>query len=207
MGFQACPGVLQIEAIYNQAGEVVENVFHTHSDTAWTHSLLVSMVGAWVGWESATGKLHRANTTGLIKMRLVDLTTANGVEYITSIAPAQYGTNGAGCNANNVTWCVKGNTGLRGRSARGRFYYCGLPGAACIDNIIQSAFATAVLADYDNLLSTLNAVNNSSLGVLSRVSGKAPRGTGILYPYTDFVYTDLDADSQRRRLPAHNRHH
>lgn len=53
---------------------------------------------------------------------------------------------------------------------------------------------------YNTLMASQLSDNAATEGILHKA-------TGAITPVTGYAFADLYLDSQRRRLPAHNRHH
>jgi len=99
----------------------------------------------------------------------------------------------------NVTWCVKFLTGLTGRSYRGRNYIMGMTEDATVGNQMDAGRAAAFVANYEALLDLVDATDFTWV-VLSRVQNNVPLANAIGAPIINVGYTDLNLDSQRRRL-------
>lgn len=200
------PNVAQVEMIYTASNERVENVYHVQGTSGWDDASLTLLVAAFSSWETATARALRHDGIILVLMRAWDMTTPTGAAV--EITASTVGTNATGHLPNNVTASVKHNTGLRGRSFRGRTYWIGLA-KGDIDTSGQSLTNTAA-TNITSALETLRTTvfpNGGKLGVVSLVSGGAYRPVGLFSPTIQMVMVDQYIDSQRRRLIGHNRHH
>jgi len=119
------------------------------------------------------------------------------------VADAGAGGVGTGALPNNVALAIKRETGLAGRSARGRVYIGGIPfGERSSTNTINASFA-------DNMVAGLNAIAPAWIAadwievIVSRVTNGVPNTPPISRAVTGYLYTDLTADSMRARLPHH----
>lgn len=103
----------------------------------------------------------------------------------------------------NVCWCLKKQTGLAGRSYRGRLYHMGLSEAVVSGNYVDAVHAAAVEDAWNALIIQADAYNDGFEMVVPsyRLNG-APRTTAVATKVTAFVSTDLIVDTQRRRLPT-----
>ena len=102
---------------------------------------------------------------------------------------------------NNVAACATINTGLAGKSYRGRFYIAGLTEDMNAGSYLTDG-AAALLNGAMNDLVTAEAFTNYTIGVYSKITGGAPRLAGLFTPATSIGLKDKVLDSQRRRLPG-----
>jgi hypothetical protein len=124
--------------------------------------------------------------------------SAPAVNVVTSATP---GTNESDMLPGNVSWAIKFSTTGRGRSSRGRNFFCGLPRDQVNNNALDSIFAGSVISAYEQfLIPTLDL--DAALVVVSHQLAGAPRSAGLAQPVVAITYTDLTVDSQRRRLPG-----
>lgn len=213
MTFIPCPNVLQLEALYTQAGQPVENVFHIGGGIISDLSGMANALApAYAAWEAASGSPIRNTGTIFTGMRIRDLGQQFG-QVFDFEGYHTVGTAPTGAGPNNVTLSVKWSTGYAGKANRGRTYHIGFPTAFLSDaNTVAPASVTAILAAYNALLTSLNAVAAAhsvagvGMVVLSRHLNKAPRAAGVTRSIIAATLVDTTVDSQRRRLPFHNRH-
>lgn len=102
---------------------------------------------------------------------------------------------------NEVSFAVKFETGLTGRSARGRMYVTGLVEAEVTGNILNVARANNFVSALNTLFATAQASNWIPV-VVQRINNGAVLPEGIPRPITDVGFTDLIVDSQRGRKPS-----
>lgn len=199
------PNVLEIDAIYFQGTEKVENVFHLQGAAAWSESTIIAALGTYSTWEAAWAASRRASNVNLTLLVGRDLTTATSLslEQVEDLA----GTDTGQHLPNNVTVAIKAVTGFRGRSFRGRTYWIGLTATYLEANgSFINATEAGRLIDAMNALRTAAWPNSAQLVVFSRRHDNAWRTTGVATPIERYVLTDEVVDSQRRRLPGHNIH-
>lgn len=197
--------MVKLTAVYNSLGEICENIYHFSSGGPADSVAMNNLIDAFVAWENSDGKGNRPNTTQLTRVIATDLTVADGVLVDRAIVPQIVGVTGGVQCANNVTIAVAYRTGHRGRSFRGRTFHIGFPEGYRVGNTITGAAQTFLIQAYTHLL-TLGVAPIFHLGVVSRYSGTVRRPTGI-WTQATAVTLDTNIDSQRRRLPGHNRHH
>lgn len=194
--------------VFNHQGQVAENVYHVLLPANPTIDDLVALVGTFDDWDAGAMHTHRVATSILFKIVGTDLSSAAGPRFEFFLPAPRAGTNASAPLPNNVTIAVSMRTGARGRSFRGRVFYIGLP-ASYLDTTGQSLNSTATtqtLSDWNALLGDVEAGGVGVLCVLSRRSGGVARANGIGTQVSSIVLADAFVDSQRRRLPAHNRH-
>ncbi len=202
---------------YSQSnGDFAENVFWVTDSAGWTGAKLNALCETFIDWFEAdpgTGSPKAFMTTGcsLVNVAARDFTTQNGV-----VGSSQEGLPIAGTDvgtdiAKGLTWAVTGRTGLAGRSFRSRTFMIGLssntvPVAAT--NVVDATHAAHIVLALNNLLTLVTAAVATQLVVVtSRVHNNAPRANGVMTPITGYGFHNLFTDFQRRRAPAHNRHH
>lgn len=204
MAFQPAPNVVQLVAKYTSWNEIVENVYHYSSGGPVSTATLNNLIDAFINIENTNLKALRPTQTVLTEVSAADLTTASSAFVDRAVNPTIPGTNaGLGC-PNNVTIAVAWRTGKRGRSFRGRTFHIGMTETMRTGNTITSGALAAFIAAYSNLL-VLGAAPIFNLGVLSKQQNKVKLDPCIFTPATACTI-DVNLDSQRRRLPGHNRH-
>lgn len=102
---------------------------------------------------------------------------------------------------NEVSFAVKFETGLTGRSARGRLYVTGLTEGEVTGNLLSVVRANAMVDSLNTLFATAQASNWTPV-VVQRINNGAVLPAGIPRPIVDVGFTDLIVDSQRGRKPS-----
>ena len=202
--FVPAPNVAQVACFYRSFGEACENVYHVLGSSAWTVSSLNSLCNAFVTWEDTNASHQRHSAVALQSIEATDLTTQNGLQTFFSTGLPIDGLNAGGL-PNNVTVAIKHNTGLRGRSFRGRTFWIGLYASVVSGDAISDAMINALIANMNALNSLISGVNGGQHVVLSRKHNGADRAVAVATPVTAYTVNAV-CDSQRRRLPDHNRH-
>lgn len=201
MAFIPVPGAAQGAIALNIDGQICQMSFDVQMATESPASCLAaaealgqSFIDNVLPQLSASAYFYSSVVFGLTSE-----TSPIGVWYPAEGAQGGFGT---ACVPNNVAFCVKKETGLRGRSARGRVYLCGLPSEKVVGiNYLDAAWATAVLLGL-NTMRTEMVTAGFPLVVVSRYTNNAPRVTGVHNVVQLFVAFDYAVDSQRRRLPG-----
>lgn len=206
--------VAQCQLIYNQNGQIIENVINVQKGSPFSAADLTTLVNTIDTWDNTTstgGKNVRNGNCLLqrIHARALDTESSPVVDYV---LPASRGglINGAQALPNNVTFALTLQTGLAGRSFRGRIYLVGLAsgqttGGANASNMTVSA-ATLIVTCYTALKTAIEGIGAGyHIVVVSYRTGLAWRTSGVATPIINFSYADLNLDSQRRRLPGRGR--
>jgi hypothetical protein len=181
------------------SGNQMKNVINIREATlvSWTPALLQGVIDLLQNWHTATAKLRQSNQCTLTSILGRDLDTADS--YVVEETMSQVGTVVSPMMPANVTFCVKGLTGLAGRSFRSRLYWIGLAETQVLGDYVVAADATAIVAAMNTLRTTLNTQGMSPV-VVSRQSNGVPRTTGVATNITNYAKTDDRVDTQRRRL-------
>lgn len=214
MAFHPVPNSAQVVMQYTQNGQLTENTYWVKGTGAWTDASLTDLINNVFGaWESGYAKNRRQVSTALTLVRATDYNSVAsfGVEEGFTIN----GTRTAGALPNHCTFAVKALTGLSGRAKRGRTYWIGLAqdqlDSGNLDQTLTGAAANDIVAALNKLIDgTFTYPNGGSLVVAHR---RAVLGgvlawidPAVTFPIIEFQAVDLFVDSQRRRLPGHNRH-
>lgn len=198
------PNVVQLVAQYGMGTEIAENVMHFTSGAAPTTTTMNALIDAYIAWETAQGSQIRPNVVGLNRLVATDLTTPTGPVVDRQVLPVISGVGVGQMCPNNVTVAVAVRTAKRGRSYRGRIYHIGVPVSHCVGSQLLAAERTDYVTRY-SLLLALGVAPIFNLGVLSRQQNGNKINPAIFTPATS-ITIDINLDSQRRRLPGHNRH-
>lgn len=200
MTFVPAPGIVQIAPIFDLKGQRCENVYHYRVGGTIDRAKLQAMAITYLTWFVAHNNLF-SDSLGLQLIYCRDLSTANSQTFDFVPTGTTDGSRTSPTLPNNCTLAVKRETGFAGRSRRGRLYWTGITEDMLSDsNSLLQATAAALAAAQNTLLAAQIADNAAQEVVLHRKLGT---GSDVVeYTVTDFVI-----DSQRRRLPGHNRHH
>ena len=208
MPFVPVPNTIEVESRYIWSGQQVETTSYFEKADGWT----LSDISDWLDQmnviiqEELLPLLSTAIQFVELVARLLD--TASSIGFSLPISPAVSGGEDFPAVPNNSTYTISFKTGLTGRSFRGRNYVPGIPDNKRIENTIDSAFRTGLLAFYSTLR-TAASENSTPMVVVSRYSGvdpdtgkPIPRVTGVTTNVASISTADLVLDSQRRRLPG-----
>lgn len=208
MPFVPVANTAEVKLFYRYEGQQLMNTLYFKKSSAWDTATLQALAdSAWDHWATSV-VIDLNNKLTFVEAQAVDLTTATSgqASHIESLT----GSNTSGIALpGNCAFCIKFTTANRGRSFRGRIYLPGLVQAGT-DNpgTLPSAYADALLEDVSGVLAAIAIDTGTEHVVVSRFSGidsngkPIPRTTGIATPVTAVSYTDLNTDSQRKRLPG-----
>ncbi len=204
MAFQAVVDTVEIDLIFTENGETLQNVFYAKLPGGY---LLADLVALAVAVDGAMAShflpqqviecfYARTEIRGLAVQN--DLTTTNNTS-------AGVGILAGGALPNNVTLAVKKESGLTGRSARGRCYWIGAVATAldaANENKFTVAYTASIVAAVDRIRVVVPTVGLWEAVLVSRFTGGLPRAFGLTFPWVSSVAVNEVVDSQRGRLPA-----
>jgi len=208
MPFVPVPNVLEVDPLYLQDGQRVENTLYFEKSSGWSPSDITD-------WLSQVNDLitdqlmpFLANSIQFIELIARLLDTASSIGATVPITPVVTGGVGGGSAPNSVSYAISFKTGLTGRSFRGRNYVPGLPSALISGNTVDAGWRGNIIGFY-LALQEAAATNGTPWVVVSRFSGvdpvtgdPIPRATGVTTPIITVSTFDMTVDNQRRRLPG-----
>lgn len=197
------PNTVQVRLIWSSGGtEFAVNVLHFRNslgvavDQALCNGIATDVASAF---DTALGTGTEINaTTGITRVTIRDLNTANQPEFTATVAGA-LGTGTAELLPKTSSVVVTLRTALAGRSFRGRVYVPGWTEAA---NAAGGVITAPAQASADGIVRNTRAnlaVRGLLLGVVSTRANKAPRPVNIITDVTVLAVRDNQWDSQRRR--------
>lgn len=205
MGFIPAANAAQVQLVFTEDGQTIENVYHVLNTVPYDAGTLATLAGTFVTWWSANIRSLTSNGVTLTKVvaKALDTESAPGIEYTTGLPLA--GTAASGSTMpNNVTPVITWVTGLRGRSYRGRTYHIGLMGGHMVGiNTMSNSYITSLQTGYNALITAIDGLTQT-LCVCSKYHNKAERVTCTLTAILNAVVNGT-VDSQRRRLPGRGR--
>jgi len=165
-----------------------------YSQSVTRASLIASEVAGWASAELTP--LYGAGLT-LSNINVRDLSTEFSISYdLTTNIP---GTNVQAGLPANVAFAISFRTGFAGRSYRGRVYHPWLGETDVSGNYLTVGTADDLVAAWEALDAQLLALDLLMV-VVSRYANGAPRTAGITTRIQEYTYTDLNVDTQRRRV-------
>lgn len=207
MAFIPVTNTVQTNIRYTQIGQLLMNGLYWHKATPWTLTEVQALADdLWDAW--ATNMMIDLSTSlTLTEVQAIDLTTATS--SIASHVQTLSGSDGGAPMTPNDAFVLKLNTASRGRSFRGRIYLPGLTNNhQATLAVLSTTAANNLLGNLQGIQTAIEASSGADLVVVSRYSGvdvngdPIPRASGVATPVTSISYSDLNMDSQRRRLPG-----
>lgn len=204
--FIPAPNTASFELIFAYYGTVVENVYFVQKASPFSAADLIAVRNIFDAWDTGANKMPRSQNCSLTRIRSKALDSADSpIDEYTLPTPRAGGLSGYDMPG-SVTVAVKFATGLAGRSQRGRKYLVGMNSSWITGNTITTSIAAQIVTCYNDLKSRLAAGTPSTyLVVASFRADKQWRTVASTHPVTGFVVSDLNADSQRRRLLGRGR--
>jgi len=102
--------------------------------------------------------------------------------------------------ANALAFCMKRYSNLTGRSARGRVYFpVNASHVSTNEDLMLTTEANAILANF-NTVRTYMILHDWNEVIVSRWHNKVKRAVGTYLLVQGYEYTDLELDTQRRRM-------
>lgn len=183
---------------YTQEGQTLQNVFYFTKDTPFSAADLASLNSAIVTAWTSHFKPYQPTSLILDTIESTALDTDSGAQV--TLAVGETGLGAAEPMPTGVTVAVKFATGLIGRSQRGRMYWIGLCDNQRLGNQVTLAFHDNLLNAVQTFFGDIGIATSMLHAVVSYCTGKAWRITAQVTPVTDYILTDSNLDSQRRRL-------
>lgn len=203
MAFQPVVDTVEIDVIYTQHGETLQNVFYAELPGGYNLAGLAALAlavdaqvqGSWKSQQAIEAVYSRVEVRGLALEN--DLLATNN----TNAGP---GVIAGGALPNNVTLAIKKESGLTGRSARGRTYWIGAAQSVLNtgdENQFQAVYVGLVVAAVDDIRSTIGSIGLWEPVLVSRFTGGLPRASGLTFPWVATSSVNNTVDTQRGRLP------
>src|SRR5512144_574772 len=193
------PNTVQVDVIYLLFGQRVENVWHATFPTGVDAVTLSDTEAAFAGWTAGTLMPLLSNELSFIGMETTNISIPNGGKRSFSQVPPVAGGVVIPSEPGNVSFCLSLRTQQTGRAYRGRKYIPGMPGNKRSGNQVLSGWATSLVQAMDDLIAGVQAINGF-LSVVSRTLDLVERLVPVATAVTSITYTDLNINSQRRRL-------
>jgi len=194
------PDTAEVVMTYNVGdGRLSKNVFNVREGSIleWDPTTLNLLIDTFEDWEENTAKSLRSTSCILTGISARNMTEEDS--YIVERPLTIAGTVGNPILPANVTFCLKGGTGLAGRSFRSRHYWIGMCENQVVGQTVELSLANGALAAIEQLATDLS-FGSRNLVVVSRYHDNAPRETAVITDITSWSYTDRIVDTQRRRL-------
>jgi len=199
MAFQPAPGCVAVHLRGTYFGQNIENTLYLKTLDAIVPAslpLIANGVNPWISsnWLGALPLNYMFR-----ELYLRDLTTEDGSEYTSITHQGEPGGNATGLPGGSA-FAVKFLTGRTGRSFRGR-NFLPVPREQVTGNQVSPALANGIVGAYLDFLSLAGTITGTwEWVVLSRIASGVLRAVAEATPVESVSYSNLDVDSQRRRL-------
>lgn len=200
MAFQKVVDTAEIVIEFNGNTKTVKNVLHAEKPGGYNLADLTALAVAVDANVAAAWLAEMTNQINYVQTTVRGLALENDQEVIVATSAAAGG-RVSEANPGNVTFAVKKTSGLTGRSARGRLYWCGLSRDQLDinENLVDSVQAAAIVSNIGSMRGTINGTVWTPV-IVSRFSAGVKRSEGKTFTWTGEASVDLEVDSQRRRL-------
>jgi len=183
---------------YTQFGQILENIFYFTKSGPWSSSDLVTLAASVVTEWTSNVRPNQSNDMTLDLVEATDVSVAGGAQITQPVGVV--GGNASVGITSSITLAIKFASGFSGRSHRGRMYLVGIPVGAVVFDQVAALYAAGIVAAYATFFGNINATTTSLHSIASYCNAGAWRTTGVTTPVTNYLVTDLNIDSQRRRL-------
>lgn len=169
---------------------------------AWTLALMADLATTFIAnWNTHMKPLVN-NQTVLERIRMRDLTTISGLVYDTAAGLPIAGTRTGTPTQSQVVISVKKNTGLAGKSYRGRVYHFGFnQGDFSAPNNLSTSYTASVETAWNELILLVGASGDYEMVLVSKFTGGQPRVSAEVTPITNMTLVDRRVDTNRLKLP------
>lgn len=200
MAFQRVPNTAEVTILYLQNNEPMANVFHAELSTGYDFADIAALAAAVDGAMFSHLRPVMSTQCAYVRTEVRGLDVENDL-FDTDDAQAGIGAITGSGLPNNVTLSIKKESGFTGRSARGRWYFTGMPESYLMvnENTVDPTDVVAMVTAVENLRAVVQATAWSPVIVSRRTEGAA-RTVGITFPWISVVAVNDFVDTQRRRL-------
>lgn len=193
------PNTVQVDMLFLLYGQRVEMVWHASAPGGVDAVTLSDAEAAFAGWAAGTLMPLLGNEISFIGLEVTNISIPNGGKRSFQQSPPVAGGQSSLCEPGNVAFSVSLRTAQIGRAYRGRKFIPGVPVSQRSGNQVQAGWATALVQAVNDLIAGVQAVN-MLLVVVSRFLDNVERLVPVATPVISVTTTDLNIDSQRRRL-------
>lgn len=189
-----------VEHTFNGKDGVGWVLHYESSMGAWDLAQMADLGNELVTWWDTNMQPLMAGSVSLQRIRMRDITTANGLvlDYTTGLPLA--GTRSGAAMPGNVALSIKKNTGYAGRSFRGRIYQFGMVEGDVTANYIEAGYTTPLLAAWTQALLLVGAVGDYGMLVVSKYSAGSPRPLALETEVVSVSLADTRIDTRKDRL-------
>lgn len=202
MAFQPVPDVAHARIVGKADGQdTINDLYFEISGTGISPTSLLNIATALDAWASTQLAPLLSEDWQYLRTDATDLTAANSFQV--SVGTPAVGGVTSEAAPNNVAACISFQTGIGGRSFRGRNYVPGIPNSAITLNTLSNTFMGALLTTYFMLAGAGTFEPGWQWVVVSRQTAGALRPSGIATPVINTVFTAPYVRSMRSREIGH----
>ncbi len=204
MAFQSVPDTAQVNVVFSQNFEVMQNSFYAEHPGGYNLADLQALADAIDIVIDSIWKVRLPDECEYLRTDVRGLDTENDL-VATADANSGPGDEVSSPLPNNVTLAIKKSSGLTGRSARGRTYWPALPQDKlnpANENTLTTSYVTNIVAAVDSIRGTINGVGTWEAVLVSRFSAGAKRALGVTFPWVSTENVNTVIDTQRGRMPS-----
>lgn len=202
MAFQKVVDTAEIDMIFSQNGVTVQNTFYAKLPGGYTLTDLEAMADRIDSQWNSTWKVRQNADTTYLRTEVRGLAEEND-HVATDSTSTGPGTHIGGALPNNATFAIKKESGLTGRSARGRCYWIGLAASeltSADENELESVYVALLVAAVDDIREAIETVGTWEAVLVSRFANGVARSEGKTFEWNSSSNVDARIDTQRRRL-------
>ena len=200
MAFQRVPDTAEIVFVYTQNNETLINTVHALRIGGYSLVQITNLAVAMDGVMASDILTEVVDECTYERTEVRGLDTENDFAATVSTSSGPGDLVGPGL-PNNVTLAIKRASGLTGRSARGRWFWCGLAASdlAGDENQINAVNGSQKVSQLEDLRVAIGAAGWQAV-IVSRFTGGAARDPAVTFPWVTTVLVNTAIDSQRGRL-------
>jgi len=196
--FIPAPNTARVRMVYSLFGQTIMNVFYWQGDAPLIAADLSGLVDeVHTAW-TARFKPIQANDVELLYIEATALDTDSSPSVTLPVATA--GTASGISFPGGTTFAVKFSGGVSGRSGRGRMFYIQLHSAQISGDQVTAGDAAAIVVAIGEFFDDVETATGLTHVVTSYCHAGAWRTTASNTPVINYIATDNNVDSQRRRL-------
>jgi hypothetical protein len=200
MAFQKVVDTVEVTLVFQQNLENLTNTFHAEKPGGYSQEDIETLA-------AGVDTLVASEILPIITLDATYLRTeVRGLAVENDLFATDAASTGVGEQAveglpNSVTISLKKSSAFTGRSARGRWYWIGLPESNLggNENQVTSAKVALIVAAIEALRGGVLAGAFTPV-IVSRFTGGAQRSEGKTFDWIDTVAVNENVDSQRSRL-------
>lgn len=202
MPFVAAPNIVEVQFRYTYQGERAMNRIHVNVGAEPNAVVMSDLADEALAWWTSNIRTIVSDTLALREVYLKSLHAAVAPEVTVTAGLPSSGTMTVPPLPSNVSLAISLRSNQTGRSARGRWFWCGFAEDQIDGNLVTGGTITSIDAALTNLKNEIDALGHTWV-IVSYRSDNAPRvGGPVYFDVVNIAAVDPVVDSQRRRLPG-----